>query len=408
MSDKYKCNFIKEYQEPDKKYNVFSFSVFYMAKYIRFYKNYSKDITEKRQSEFLYNLTLNIQNLEQGFFGDNWYIRIFYDKSLFNFKIGKRIPWMEFMMKHKKNKFLQFVQFRCEHFVNKYVHSAHINLFGTLSRLYPIFEKNDLLETIVVFDADNIITSDYFDEIVKFKKSKYDYNSFGSKYEFSYYKDDNAINKDNCYIRCGMLAVNKKLPENLWNYILYQLKTFEDKEFADLVNKLFEYHTTLMPEKKIKTYKQFEYGMDEIVLNYYVKKFFNDANYKMRVVRYRPMIMAIINCIIIYLKYNHDNNKKDIVKQILMNILNNNYTGNLTKDLDIFNKMYYTNITFHTPYNKLKPYIDILRKEYKLFEELNLPKVILNFIKNVSSKDYDNVTDFDKFFYSYTLPMYFK
>ena len=73
---KYKCNFIKQYEEPIEKYNIFSFSIFYMKKYTRHYKNFSKDISIKRQNLFLYNLVLNINNLENGFFGNNWYFRM--------------------------------------------------------------------------------------------------------------------------------------------------------------------------------------------------------------------------------------------------------------------------------------------------------------------------------------------
>jgi hypothetical protein len=128
-----------------------------MKKYLRFYSSKARDISITRQKQFLYNLTLNIQNLERGFFGNNWYIRIFYDQSLFKFKIGKRVPWLEFIKFHKKNKRVQFVKFECNLFKNKTNKNFHLNLFGTLPRLYPIFEKNDLLDTIVIFDADNFI-----------------------------------------------------------------------------------------------------------------------------------------------------------------------------------------------------------------------------------------------------------
>jgi hypothetical protein len=73
------CLFTKEYEEPIEKYNIFSFSIFYMKKYLRFYSGKAHDISVNRQKQFLYNLTLNIQNLERDFFGNNWYIRIFYD-----------------------------------------------------------------------------------------------------------------------------------------------------------------------------------------------------------------------------------------------------------------------------------------------------------------------------------------
>ena len=112
---KYYCTFIKEYKEPINKYNIFSYSLFYISKYIHFYKDFSSE----QQKKFLYNLTLNIQNLERGFFGNNWYIRIFYDKNLFKFKIGTKKPWYEFITKYKNCDRVQFIEFKCIQFENK-------------------------------------------------------------------------------------------------------------------------------------------------------------------------------------------------------------------------------------------------------------------------------------------------
>jgi len=399
---KYKCNFIKEYEEPSVKYNIFSFSIFYMKKYTRHYKNFSKDISIKRQNLFLYNLILNINNLENGFFGNNWYFRIYYDKSLFDFNIGNKHPWIEFYNKYKSNKLIQFVQFKCQHFINK-TFKTHINLFGTFARLYPLFEKNDLLETICVFDADNFITKKYFDEIILFKKSNYDYNSFCSSYETSYYKNNNAKDPDNCYIRCGMLAVNKKLPEKMWDFILYQLKTYEDKKFEKLIEKLFIYHTTLLPEKKIKTYKEFEYGMDEIILNYYIKQFFIHYKFKMRVVRYKPMLISIINTMIAHLNFNYKKNKL-IIDNFLKNILKNKFTGDIKKDLNSFNLMYYEKSDFKYLYSNVEDIILELKNNYYIIKNLDFPSVIPYFIENISASNYNNLQPFNDFFVSLTKP----
>jgi len=405
---KYQCNFTKKYIEPKNKYNIFSFSIFYMDEYKRFFSDYSKDISIQRQKQFLYNLTLNIQNLERGFFGDNWYIRIFYDKSLFKFKLGNNKPWDEFIKIYQNNKYVQFIEFKCNEFENKNVKDSHINLFGTFMRLYPIFEKNDLLETVVVFDADNIITKDYFDEILAFKKTNYHYNSFCSNYEFSYYKNHNAIDNDNCYLRCGMVSFNIKIPIEIWNYILYQLKTYDDVKFNDLINKLYNYHRELMPEKKIKSYKDFEYGIDEIVLNYYIKKYMDIQKYKLRVVRYRPFIIPMINTIITYMKYNSSNKagRKDVVELILKNILKDDYTGKLNDDLNKFNKLYFNNIKIDSSYQEILPYLEILKKNFELLKQINLPNTLINFIKNIDIKDFDNIRDFTSYFYSYKYPQY--
>lgn len=402
---KYKCNFIKKYNEPKQKYNIFSFSIFYMKEYQQYNKEDSEDISVKRQTTFLYNLALNISNLESGVFGKNWYFRIYYDESIFNFKIDKVYPWIEFFNKYKNNKLIQFVKFNCRHFIDKQKKSkCHINLFGTLPRLYPIFEENKLLQTIVVFDADNYITKKYFDEIILFKKSKYDYNAFCSKYETTFYRDINSNINDYCYLRCGMISVNKKLPQDLWNFILYQLETFEDERFELHLQRIFTYHTSLMPDKKIKPYQEFEYGMDEIILNYYIKHFFRVFNFKMRVIRYRPMIMPIIETIIVHIKHNYKKHKL-IINHFLRGILNNKFTGNINKNIENFNLMFY-NVSHNdnSLLDCLKINIINLKNNFYIIHEINFPIVIVEFISNFSYDNFDNDCHFNEYFITYNEP----
>ncbi len=405
---KYVGIFKKDYVEPKEKYNIFSFCVFYMSKYIRYFRNYSKDITEKRQLQFLYNLTLNIQNVEQGFFGDNWYIRIFYDKSLFSFHSGNSKPWVDFISMYKNHPKVQFVEFKYQEFLNKHIKDCHLNLFPTMVRLYPIFEKDPLVGVVSVCDADNLITKDLFDELILFEKSKYDYQSLCSNYEFSYYKNNSANDPDNCYIRCGMLAVKKKLPEVLWYYVLYQMKTVSNKDYDALLKKLYNYHYNLFPEKKIKCYKDFEYGSDEIALNFYIKRFFIEAKYKMRVVRYRPIIIPIINTMIAYMEYNVRKGNKELVQNILKNILKDAYKNNMKEDLNNFNQLFFKNTTIESNYDEVKPYLILLKKQIELFDKLGLPRSIMRFLKDVGPSDYEGVKPFSAYLYSYNFPNYMK
>jgi len=402
-----KCIFIKEYEEPNKKYNIFSFSLFYIKKYLRFYLKKDVDISIKRQNQFMYNLTLNIQNLDKNFFGNDWYIRIFYDKSLFKFKIGERIPWLEFINYHKKNKKIQFVRFNCSDFKNKNNKEIHINLFGTLPRIYPIFEENNLLETIVIFDADNFITNDFFKEILLFKKTDYDYIAFCSKYSNSYYKYEDIINNDNCYFNFSMISFKKKLPHNLWNNILHELKYFEDKEFYKLIDKLNSNYRLLMKDKEYIKYKDFGYGIDEIILNYYIKNYLNNNNYKLKKIRFRPNIISILTMIITYMTYNLTENKKIITNKILKNILKKNYTDNLEEDLEKLYNLYSKNISIESKYKDLLPYINLLRNNYDLIEKLNVPKTILLFIKNINKDDYSVKNKIEnKYIFTFNLPFY--
>ena len=205
-----------------------------------------------------------------------------------------------------------------------------------------------------------------------------------------------------------MLAVKKKLPEILWFYVLYQMKEVADEDYDSLLKKLYNYHYELFPEKKIKSYKEFEYGIDEIVLNFYFKKFFNEAGFKMRVVRYRPILMPIINTIIGYMEYNVRKGKKKLVQKILKNILNNDYKNNLKEDLNAFNQLFYKNTSLESDYDELEHYFILLKKELGLFEKLGLPKSIIKFLREVGPSDYEGVRTFSSLLYSYNFPNYMK
>ena len=230
------------------------------------------------------------------------------------------------------------------------------------------------------------------DEINKFQKSEYDANSFCTKYEFSYYKNNsnNVVDfKPPAYLRCGMISFKRKLPVELWNYILHQIHTFSDKKFVKLLDGLHNYHKEIMPNKtQIKNYKEFEYGMDEIILNYYIKTYM-EYHYKKQ--------------------GNNTINKREIVKKILQNLLGEGYTGDIKKDLNSFNQLFFTNIQYQSTYNEINKYMVLLRnpEQMKLLGELGLPNTIKRFLINFDRDNINSVLSFDNYFYSYNMPSYF-
>jgi hypothetical protein len=170
-----------------------------------------------------------------------------------------------------------------------------------------------------------------------------------------------------------------------------------------------------MPKKKIKTYKEFEYGMDEIVLNYYVKKFFLDHKFKMRVVRYRPMIMSIINTIIAHIEFSYKKHKL-IINDFLRKMLNNKFTGNIKTDLNNFNLLFYNaslsnnkinnNIVYGNTYlsNNLKSVILNLKNNFSIIRKIEFPTVIINFITNSLENNFKEYNPFDDYFVSLSKP----
>ena len=203
-----------------------------------------------------------------------------------------------------------------------------------------------------------------------------------------------------------MVSFKKKLPIKLWNYILYQIKYFEDKVFYNLISKLNKEYHKLMKNTDYIKWKDLGYGIDEIVLNHYIKKYMNKNNYKLRVVRFKPHIVGIVTMIINYMKYNIKNNKEILVKRILENILKKDYTNNIEEDLNKFYNLFSYNTTFDSSYDELLPYINILKNNYNLIKELGISKSALLYIKNIEKNNYESSKTFDKYMVSYNLPFY--
>jgi hypothetical protein len=399
-----RCFFEEKFDKPKKKYCIVSFSIFYSPQYIRhFYKKDSENIAIRKQLQFLYNLTLNIILLDQGYFPQNWYIRIYYDKSLFTFAYRGKKLWEEFFSIHAKNPRLQFVEFRCPVFFTE--GSYHLNLFGTIARLYPIFQKEDKnLELIMVFDADNMITSDYVKEIEKFKESEFDYNTFCSRFEVSFYKHERH---SSCYLRTGMFCTKVKLDPYMWDFILYQVKVFSDKKFTDTLEKLQKKWHALLPDKQSQSYRDFEYGMDEIILNYYIRVMFGLKQYKLRKVRIRPKTSAIFSIMTTYLFYDYQKDEyKYVVDQILKAFLGKDFKKEKIKEnLEELMKRVRDKINDNSSFEDVYPFIKPIRENMGDFKKLWMSETIVFFFEHVNQADYQT-KKYDHFFHTSNLPRY--
>lgn len=399
------CEFKENFERPNGKYTLVSFSIFYSPNYMRhFYKGEAKNITVRRQLQFLYNLTLNITNLDNGFIPKDWYYRIYYDRSLFTFFHNGKKPWEEFFHAYKNHPRVQLVEFKCPDFMVDQDH--HINLFGTITRLRPIFEVDDDLELIIVFDADNFITRDYVEEIERFKKSSYDYNTFCSRFELSFYKHERA---EDCYLRTGMISTKVKLKPYMWDFILYQVKIFSDENFTKILENLQKSWEALNPEKKIKSYKDFEYGMDEIILNHYVRKMFSMGDYKLRKVRYRPFTSALFSMLSLYLRYDYkDPKNREKIDSLLIPYLQDDFKpGKIQENLDQLTEIVRQNIRPTSSYEEIYPYIKPIRDRIDVLKSLWMSKTVVAFFEEVNEQDYD-ARPFDDFFVSIDLPIYLR
>ena len=123
---------------------------------------------------------------------------------------------------YEKHPRLQYIEYDCPDFKKD---GYHINLVGTIMRFNALFDNkyDKNVEMILLNDADDVITRDYVDKMLQFKKSNYGYSAICSKYEFAFYKLEN---KGDCYLRSGLFSSKYKLNKKLWLFILQQLKYF--------------------------------------------------------------------------------------------------------------------------------------------------------------------------------------
>jgi hypothetical protein len=401
------CNFEKKYIEPISNYVVVSFSLFYIDEYIRHKRSSTNNISESRQLDFIYNMTCNINLLDLDIIPSNWYFRIYYDNSIFNFKYNNKYPWKDFFKKYIKHKRIQFVKFKCPSFM---VENKHKNLFGTILRLYPLFCQDEKTSMIILFDCDNTFTQKYLDEIEKFRISDYDYNTFSSKYETSYYMYDFNEEDRHYYFRMASFASKVKYNIEYWNKILINISVYNDKTFESLVTFLYNLHLSVLPNKKIKGYKDFEYGMDEIILNYQIKNLFEKNKKKLRIVRYNPNPLMVYNTFEKYLKFNYKKNR-DIVNKIVNNIAKK-VTKKYKKDdlnfnLNKINKSLFSYIN-NTEFNfdiLYKYYIHPVLENIDIVEKLIMPNNIIKFFKKSNINDYKYL-DYNQYYHKLDFPKY--
>ena len=142
------CKFIKKFKEPNEKYNCFSLSLFYMNKYIKTTHNLKPFNASKNKVAIFYKNLMNINELLlTEVYPKNFYLRLYYDNSIF--KCEKYVELIKILSKNPK---IQLVEYIC----NDYKINNHINLFGTLSRFYTIFDdESKNMNYCIITDADN-------------------------------------------------------------------------------------------------------------------------------------------------------------------------------------------------------------------------------------------------------------
>lgn len=379
------CKFTKYYEDTgDTKYNLFVISVFYYNKYMRLgAKGVYSNKSIERQFSFLKNLIANIESLYNGVIPKDWKIRIYYDESLMNFNYDGVKIWDEFIDTVIKLKKVQLVKFECPKYFNK-KNYQHIKLFGTLMRFYPLFEKEKNVISVNCIDADNFITKPWMHELVKFVKSDYDINVFCSKYEFPRYGDIKNKRNFECYFRAGIISSKVQFGINEWEKSFKEIEN-PKSDFMEMYNRVIKRLNIFFPnELRNKDSTFFEFGFDEMFLNFFIKEIIQNNNYKVRYVHYQTSLNIFLDYLLV----------------ILNNKVNETYTKELLQQPnspyqtteDMYKEMK-KSIRKRTFFEKKK----FLLKHLDILEKMDIDPVILNFIQFETKKTFFKYPRFDTY-----------
>jgi len=356
-----KCSFKRKYIEPTKKYKCLSASLFITDKYIKLTYGNKRDVLDSKINLFIKNILQMAKDLLQKKSLTDYYYRIYYHNSVLKNQKLKKLK--NFIEKHPK---FQLIEYICS---DNNLKDIHTNLFGTILRFHAIFDDESPNMTLVsLVDADNIITDNVLNEINKFIKSNDTILSFETlldaplySYEYTYLPD--------VYFRAGTTTIIKdKNIFNMKTWNKYVLNMFNDLNLLKELHYLDFKKYTLFPETEEQSFITFEYGFDEILLNYILRKLIYKHDLKLKVVRllnyrYKTFFISRIK---LFLDYNKKRNKINydiFIKKTNLKNLSNIKTTNFNslikvfkKHLNLMKKMYiqYGFIYFIDNYDKIK------------------------------------------------------
>ena len=367
---KFDCSLKRYYKEPKEKYVCMTTSLFYKSGYLKVSKNLEAvNKTMNKVRSFIKNIKNTVQQFINGVYPSNYYYRIYFDKTIYKLDEYKQL--IKIIMKNPK---VQLIEFNCDNIknINNKSKTAHIELFGTLMRFHAIFDdKSPNLETVLCVDADNTYTRKFMEVASNFIKSDKLVMNVMSITTISFHSNDftefNLFNYAYMIANIVLFKKNKIFSIELWNKyftnlfqqydLMYVVNYLDFKRLA--INAVLE-HDTL----KTQSYYSFNYGLDEIWLNYVIKKILKDAKKE-----------SLLDC---YLTKNV--NFKFVTKRLL----------DLLKYNSIVNKKEFDLFIRESPFNKIPDiksikdhlqFYDILKKN-KYFDRLyfqnNIKYIIVN------------------------------
>ena len=373
------CELERFYNEPNYKYICFTTSLFYKKNYTKVSKNLKPyNVSKQKVKLFLESIIKFVKNLYNNKYPENSILRIYYDDSINSEPKLKNL--IENLKKFNK---VQLIRYKCKNIL--YNSESHQDLFGTLLRFHAIFDdKSPNMEYVVSIDADNKYTEKFIEIFEEFKKENLLVKAINNISQISFHSSDKIFNTSSDYFNfiyllggAFFLKRNNLFNIGVWNRYLQNI--FKQTDLMNLFDyldfKRFSFNCiNEQTDVQSNSYRSFNYGADEIWINYVLKKILVDNNLQHLLGVYLTKdykFTFLKNRLKIFLEYNNKKNKYNL--DLFINdckFLKEKTFDELLNYIDILNQKN-ANILFKNISNN--EYLD------RLYLQFNLKFIIKNF-----------------------------
>jgi len=378
----------KYFIEPNNKYICFTTCLFNKKKYIRNILNKNKyiqkNMSSNKENNFIENLIKINESLLNGYYPDNFYLRLYYDKNILKIK-----KYKELLNILKKNKKVQLIEYD--------INDIYDPLIGTLIRFYTFFDQESKnLEYSICIDSDQFYNKkciEVFKNFVKTKKLVYSISRlyYIPEHTNDYQESNDFFNFITLIANFIIVKKNKIFKIEYWEKYFNNIFKQNDLMYILNYNSFKKYTLNSIVNKDIKEYvpyTSFNYGIDELWINFVLKKILEINNAK--------NMLDIYLCDFTNLFKNKNYKNKNIS---LLSIDSGKFYKFLIRlklcfkynnlvNYKIF-KYFIKECTFLKikSYNQLIKYIDYIEYNFKNYNKESL-KILLSFYKIIKKNKY--------------------
>jgi len=373
----------KYFIEPVSKYDCFTTCLFEKKKYIRSIlvnnKFIKKNLSNNKVDIFIKYFKKMNNCLLNGYYPDNLYLRLYYDKN-----ITKNKKYKDLINLLKKNKKIQLIKYEVNQLFDK--------LIGTIIRFYTFFDEKSInLEYSICIDSDRFYNKKIIEIFNKFKKTKKLVYGISRLYYSPIHNND--YNNENDYFNfiklianCIMVKKDKIFKKEYWDKYFYNM--FQQNDLMYVLNyNSFKKYSLHNINKNIfynnEPYSLFKYGIDELWINFVLKKILIINNFKNKIDVY------LCDSYYIYTQKNiniGDNKLDDIIKFLIQIKVYFKYNNIVNKNIFKYfiNKCIFLKIKSYT---ELIKYIDNLIYNFKTMNKQSI-KILFFFYNNLQKNKY--------------------